>query len=472
MHRHHFSLLICIAIGLILGACDTPPTPENTSGLQAVTAVPTLNVTDSDSLCAAAEANWETDWRLVIRALTALNALGTDCFNQAGSAARLYLAYVGLGQQMEAQGQPDEAVTAYQNALEYGAGIEATSGLMRLGGSAPAIAPDCTDEEVQAAREALPDYQPTRSSFIKTLYGVLALNGKEFPVYGVDYYPHDTPWGKFLTTDSAVLNDELDLFQQAGFNTLRIKLRADVLFQCPNEGAVPIPENIARLDALLESASAHDLRVILVLNDLPDLTTLYDSPRTLVEQTAYLVGRYRDEPTVLAWDLREGGDVDYLDGGFDRRDVLTWLVETGVLVRRIDSNHLITASWNREPEDTIPAVDFVSFTHFGDLEMLRQKIAVLGAATDKPLMLSAFGFSTFGTSETNQRDALQAVLEAAQMNRLAGWVLWTGFDFPLDAACDGTDCSPADSPDFHYGLWGTDYTPKLALDVVKAFIGQ
>src|SRR5262245_33167891 len=55
----------------VLIACSPKP-PNNDSGLQAVTAVPTLDVNDPDSLCEAAAQQWGRDWPTTIRALEAL----------------------------------------------------------------------------------------------------------------------------------------------------------------------------------------------------------------------------------------------------------------------------------------------------------------------------------------------------------------------------------------------------------------
>ncbi|MBZ0281234.1 MAG: cellulase family glycosylhydrolase [Anaerolineae bacterium] len=457
-----FRLLGFVAVCGFLSACEAPPTPENTSGLEAVTAVPTLDMSDSQVLCAAVEANWEQDWELAIRALEALYAQQTDCPNSETTLMRLYHAQLGYGATLAENGQTADAIEAYQSALWYNpAGEEVIHALEALGVyTPPPLQATCPDETV-----TIPDYTPTRGQFVKTLYSVLAVENQPLPIYGLDYYPRDTPYRRFLTeTDPSFISDELDLIREAGFNTLRLKLQHSLLFTC----STPQVENLLRLDGIIQAAAERGFRVILVLNDLADRQSLYSQQPIMLEQMAFLAGRYRDEPALLAWDLREGGDVDYLENGFDRRDVLKWLVETAIVMRRIDPNHLITASWTREPQATIPAVDFVSFTHFGTIDDLRQKIALVVNETDKPILLSAFGFSTFGTSETNQRDYLQAALDAVQANRLAGWVVWTAFDFPLTVTCYAPDCINTDSVDHHYGLWHTDYRPKLAVDVVRA----
>ena len=129
--------------------------------------------------------------------------------------------------------------------------------------------------------------------------------------------------------------------------------------------------------------------------------------------------------------LRDSGDLDYLNGSFERQIVLQWLADTAITMRQVDHNHLITASWRQDITAPIGVVDFVSIKATNDLEKLRQQIALLTAATDTPIVLTSIGYSTFGSSEEGQRDSLQAALDAARNNHLAGWFVWTAFDFPL-----------------------------------------
>jgi hypothetical protein len=112
-------------------------------------------------------------------------------------------------------------------------------------------------------------------------------------------------------------------------------------------------------------------------------------------------------------------------------------------------------------------VDFVSLKASEDLSLLRQRIALLKDATDTPIILTSVRYSTFGSSEEGQRDSLQAALDAVKNNQLAGWLVWTGFDFPRTVTCYTPDCTNADSRDHHFGLWREDYTPKLAVGVIR-----
>jgi hypothetical protein len=336
--------------------------------------------------------------------------------------------------------------------------------------TSPAPAEACDSDEAQSTQEAIPSYMPSKGAFVRIQNNNFSLNGRQFPIYGIDYYPRDTPWRRLLTeTDTKNLPQEFDMLQQVGINTLHIPLRNDLLFECEGSSLTPIAANIVRLDDIIQTAVQYHFHLILTLNDLADLKThpLYTDPQFSSGQMVYLATRYQNEPTIIGWDLREAGDLDYLDGTFERQIVLRWLADTAIQMRQVDHNHLITTSWEQDITAPIGVVDFVSIKATNDLDKLRQQIALLKDATDTPIVLTSIGYNTFGSSEEGQRDSLQAMLDAARNNHLAGWFVWTAFDFPLTVTCYTPGCVNTDSADHHFGLWTTKYTPKLAVDVIR-----
>jgi endo-1,4-beta-mannosidase len=237
---------------------------------------------------------------------------------------------------------------------------------------------------------------------------------------------------------------------------------------------VPKVDVFQRLDSIIEMAAARGLRLIVTLNDLPDLEDypLYTDPVHTRVQTAFIVQRYRDETAILAWDLRNEGDIDYgsinlLNTRFPRHVVLNWLAQTLQQVRALDSNHLITAGWLFDAEATAPYVDFVSFHHWQDASELERRIQTIRAATDKPILLEEFGFSTFRVSEEEQARLIGENIAMTVEYGLLGWLVWTAFDFPLDATCIVPACPSQDNAEHHFGLWRTDYGAKAAVEVVQ-----
>lgn len=472
-----FYISVFLCVGLLLYGCDSPP-PPRPPDLQAITSVATIDMSNPDVLCDLVTEKWEQDWPGVLQALESLVAMDATC-NSPGFVIedRFYTAYMGYGTLLEARGRQAEAINAYQQALTYDFdGQEAVARLRALDVFTPEPPPGCAPDVVNGFFRTLPQYTPTDGAFVAIQDDQFTLSGQPYPVYGINYYPRDYPFERFLTQMNVESIDfELEIMQASGINTLRIFLRHEDLFTCFGNGAVPIASNIARLDDFVQQVATRNFKLILVLNDAPDLVVfpLYDSPTHTMQQMAFLATRYRDEPAIMAYDLRDNAQLDYTGDSmqFTRPEVLTWLVEAAQLMREQAPNHLITAGWGDDSESTVPFVDFVSFQHWGEVEALRQEIAVLKAATTRPIVLTAFGYNTFDMDELGQRQAIQRAIEATRQNNLAGWLIWTAFDYPLNVLCTEPDCPAVDSARNRYGLWNTSYFPKRALDAVHLVTG-
>ncbi len=342
----------------------------------------------------------------------------------------------------------------------------------------------CSDDEIAATLRRVPPYRPDDSVLGIVTGDGFSMDGQPFVVRGVNYYPASYPWQRFSDAPLATVERDFARLKGVHANTVRLFLWYPPLFVCPGHGAVPNPESIAWLDAVIRLASAYNLRVILTLNHLPDLIDqpLYTSGSdAALAQTAYIVTRYRTEPTILAWDLRDAGDADYTPSGddpapFTRDTVLDWLARTAAAVRQIDPYHAITAGWARDSEATIALVDVVSLQDVGLLEngdlTLRERVASLRAYTPKPLLLIATGSSTAVIDDTAQALRLRDTVRAAEGDHLAGWLVWTMVDFAPDAACWPDPCAvpgaiPPDETRLFFGLWRVDGSRKPAANAFE-----
>lgn len=334
----------------------------------------------------------------------------------------------------------------------------------------------CSDEQIAHAETLLGDYTPSEMrDFVRLEDNRFMIGDEVFDVRGINYYPANYPWRRFLAeSDAESVWTELSLLQAANLNTLRIFVWNQAIFQCFGSGAVPNAGNFQRLDTFIQMAASFGFRLIVTLNDLPDLENhiLYDNPEYIVQQTAYLVERYRDEAAILAWDMRNEGDINYgthpnIVGNFERDTVLNWLNITSQNIQALDDNHLITAGWLYDAEATAPYVDFISFHHWTDSQELAERISHIQAVSELPILLQETGYSTFRVSEQAQADSLNEVLTAAEDANLLGWMVWTAFDFPLEATCYPSPCRSADNAEHHFGLWTSDYVPKPAVAVLQ-----
>lgn len=331
----------------------------------------------------------------------------------------------------------------------------------------------CTADSVERALAIIPTYTPSTGTFITIQNGDFWQGDKPYPIYGINYYPRDYPNQRFLTEmDVPAIDFELDLMRVNGLNTLRIFIRYQDLFACEADGTIPRPDNLVRLDQFIQTAGGRGYKLIIVLHHDPnwDEYPLYDLPPHITAQTEFIAQRYANEPIIMAYDIRDGGDEDYRQ--YRKTEVLHWLDTMRGLLDENAPNQLITASWEENITDTIPYVDFVSFKHFGDVDSLRQKIAIVQAsAGDKPILLSAVGYATYDSDELSQREAIYRAIEAIQRNELTGWVIWTAFDYPLTAICEDPNCPAQDNPANRFGIWNTSYFPKRALDAIRLATG-
>ena len=332
-------------------------------------------------------------------------------------------------------------------------------------------APLCDLQEAARIQDLLPEYIPTQGEFIQIQDNGFMLNGEPFPVYGINYYPRDYPYERFLVEmQVASVEFEFNLMRDAGINMLRIFLRHADLFTC--NGTVPRLDRFARLDEFIYAAATNGFKLILVLN--ADDTLPYGNSHSQY-QVSTLAQRYANEPGVFAYDLRQDGDIDALNSRtLTPQDVLSWLSEMAAIVHVAAPYQFVTAGWQNNADQTADIVDFVSFQSFDAVESIRQEIAILTAATDKPILLASVGYSTFDYDELGQRQAYFRAFEAVEQNNLAGWVVWTGFDYPLPKLCpiEQPDCVIEPSSETRFGLWNTSYFPKRALDAVRLATGM
>jgi tetratricopeptide (TPR) repeat protein len=482
-----FTLLI-----VLCAACGNAPAPTNSAPIPTfnagstlavdpvepdpvVAAIPTSDARSPEALCFDANRAWGSDWAVVVDALVRMRDQGVRC-NDQDPALLLYPAYYNYGVWLEGVGRIEEAIFAYRAALDAKPdGSEAAQALIKHSALTPPPPEQCPADLVADRLASVPPYTPHGSGdYVRIQDSAFVLNDKPYLVRGVNYYPVRAPWRRFLTeTDITVMAKELDLIASVGFNTIRVFLWYDALFDCPGSGVVPVPEAFARVDTLFKLAAERGLRVLVTLNDLPDLMIrpLYTFPDIPAAQTTYIVQRYRDEPAIFAWDLRNEGDIDYVRGYAEYADVVTWLAGISSLVRGLDPNHLITAGWLDNPRATEPHVDFLSFHHWRGSDALLSRLDTYREYSAKPLLMQEVGYSTYGGGEAAQARRLAEVLPAAENDGAAGWLIWTAFDFPTDVTCIPPACPSRDNGEHHYGLWRTDYTPKPAVEVIAGLIG-
>ncbi len=448
------------------------PASSPTPTLKAATAtpVPATSSRNASATCSDLDAAWG-DWPAAIDVLQRLINSGQSCGPELLE-SKLYAAHFNYAVSLEGDSDAGKAVTEYLAAFALDPRREdALKALVRLNALPTATPSPCAPLDPDSAPP--PASTADESALVRVDGQHLVLDGQPFRIRGVNYYPRHTPWDRFLAqADPLQMKTEINLIAGTGFNAIRIFLWYQPLFDCRNGQTVPDEATFGTLDTLLGLAAARGLKVLVTLNDLPDLyiTPLYTADSTSDALTAYIVRRYRDNPAIFAWDVRNEADLDYRPGRdgivrFARGDVLEWLGRTSRVIRANDPNHLITAGWWGNPTETSPDVDFLSFHHWEAPELLAGRIDAYQAANDKPILLEETGYSSWATGAQSgyepqgQADALKQMVQTAEEKGLAGWMIWTAFDFEPAPG-------QVETYEHHFGLWTLDLAAKPALQAL------
>jgi mannan endo-1,4-beta-mannosidase len=166
----------------------------------------------------------------------------------------------------------------------------------------------------------------------------------------------------------------------------------------------------------------------------------------ILERTNPITGvRYRDDPTILAWELINESTVATAAGADARR---AWVVEMAKLVHGLDPRHLVTPGvsiYRTESERRewlavcqLPEVDLCDAHIYPEDVLRNRETALLESAVDdfvqlahhvagKPFVLGEFGIhgDADGTWEKQTRGYWMArILERLRFNGAAGGIVW------------------------------------------------
>ncbi len=258
----------------------------------------------------------------------------------------------------------------------------------------------------------------------------ILLNGKKFIIKGINYYPQKTPWDMFgKKYDTIAINNDFKLISKIGLNTIR------VFIQYADFGkAEIIEEKLEKLEKTIELAQRNNLKVVVTLFDFYGDYTIKDW--TLTHRHAEkIVSTFKDDTTIIAWDIKNEPDLDFESRGEDR--VLKWLTYMIKEIKKFDKNHLVTIGWSNfnAAKNLKEAVDIVSFHHFND-NLENDFNTLKNEALNKPILLEEFGIPSYksiwnlflGSSKKSQatyHKKMQSFLSKNNVSHLS----WTLYDF-------------------------------------------
>ncbi|MFN8623158.1 MAG: cellulase family glycosylhydrolase [Chloroflexota bacterium] len=313
-----------------------------------------------------------------------------------------------------------------------------------------------------------PPLAVARPGFVAAQGGELVADGAALHLDGVDYYPADTPWRDFWAKyDPAVVETDLRRAQRLGFDSIRVFV--------PYGQGPDHPDDVALtgLDDLLGRARALGLRVVVTLFDL-DVN--YD-PGAWSGADRFIdrvVGRYADDPTILAWDLKNEADLDDRRVGAPLVD--QWLLHVLRRLRTLDTGHLVTVGWSTPAMAARLAdrLDLVSFHDYGTVSGLGARLATADAAVTaavtggRPALLTEYGASSWtsplapgGLGVAGQAREVAALRDAiAAEPTLDGAMLWGLNDFSGKAAAAPGASAWRKGVERSFGVIAADGTDK------------
>ncbi|MEO5951841.1 MAG: cellulase family glycosylhydrolase, partial [Chloroflexia bacterium] len=292
------------------------------------------------------------------------------------------------------------------------------------------------------------------ASMFVTVHGDRIIQGRdlsEIKIKGFNYFPRDYAWTEFEKWPADRVAVELDAARSLGANTLRVFVQADAFGG--SAAGWSQQDGFARF---VEMATARDLKLIVGLfdgyrkwptagwDDWPTFGSSEDA-----QNKAYVsavVGRWKDEPSILAWDLYN--EPDFVgDKEFrweeHRLNRLGWLARMATEVRRNDRNHLLTigvalaeSNFLHGPGGATVAdlVDFISVHYYTRNYPGKNLYDVLKESrqkTCKPIVIEEIGQATLpggvdmSADDTTQANFLRAAIEDVKASNVSGLLVWT-----------------------------------------------
>ncbi len=303
-------------------------------------------------------------------------------------------------------------------------------------------------------------------------------DGQIYKLKGSNYYPYGHMWAKMWSEwDWSQIQNEADQMDTYGLNCVRI------LVPYSNggwDGANPPEDRLDRLESLVNLLGTKGIRSCVTLFDWETgFPWSYES--RWQEHMSYMnaiVGRLKDNPYVLMWDVKNEPDHPSNINGYDNWDysgnktkIIDWLQRCTNYIKSIDSNHLVTAGirWYQNTDDVLHFVD-VAICHSywaptppswptPTLQIQTIESAQTSGGYSQPIVFEEFGWPSGGYregsvfTEIEQEGCYIGHINAWIAEDTAGGIQWQTFN--------GT----GDSSNFenHFGLGVSNLTTSLKL---------
>jgi hypothetical protein len=305
----------------------------------------------------------------------------------------------------------------------------------------------------------------------------LALNGETVYIKGSNYYPKNHYWQYMWPDwDPPQITHELDLLQGMGGNTIRVLVPYGMGWT-DGDGNVN-PTYLSQLEQLVSWCSERGMRPIFTLFDWhTDWAPAGSDQETRdLRYLSTIVNRFRDDPRVLLWDIKNEPDNPGYGGWDDIPEnypKIDWLERMCNATKANDPNHPVgvgmTAYHNCyygiNGKSIHSFTDVILFHNYNAPDTQRQinDLEAWGIQYGiRPIIMEEGGWPTNPAydpsyTEAKQLNYYQQVMPVIDSSGITGFVQWVLVDF---------DPGVGNSDDW-FGLLRADYSRKPAADVFQ-----
>jgi len=314
---------------------------------------------------------------------------------------------------------------------------------------------------VEIENDSLEEYNSDISS--------LRNRSKISKIKGINYYPKDSPWDMYgKKFNDSIISSDFGIISDMGLNTVRLFVPYEDFGQADIEY-----EKIEKLQKVMDLAEAAKLDVILTLFDfygdysIPDWTLTHRHAQFIVE-------KFKDHESLLAWDIKNEPDLDFDSRG--KENVLNWLSQMMIELRKWDSKNPITIGWSspEAAENLSTEIDFVSFHYYRKpADFLTAYKILKKAVPHKEMVLQEYGYSSYdgiwngylGSLE-NQTQYYTQMQETLNSENIP-FVFWTLYDFNNVPNSVVGRLPWRKNQQKYFGILDNEGKPKPAYDILK-----
>ena len=295
---------------------------------------------------------------------------------------------------------------------------------------------------------------PEVADFVVARDGHLYLDGRRFRFVGVNVYslasfpPNSGKYYCGLAHSDRDVADIMGEVAAMGGNVIRLSV-----YQAFTEGGT----DFSRLDFVIAEAKRHGLRLILTLeNQWADCTAggykyadwycdgyrqPYGSYRlSFVECVRLIVGRYREEPTVLMWQLMNEAESRNAWWMAEPEPLRAFAVEMSALIKSLDRRHPVSLGTGEVTRPGsgggnycalagLAGLDVIEAHDYGDERQAWPPAIAwangIGALVGKPFFIGEVGISSPPFSRQERAELIRAKMEAAWDAGVEGILVWS-----------------------------------------------